>query len=431
MLAREHLAIELRRYDWEDKKLMQWINESDLVSWSKRVDARSLLADMVADLIRATIADATRFRFPGGDVGQIRGWDGDLETTNSVAFIPAGKSKWEFGVGAGASKASGDYEKRTNATDPAVMKENTLVLVNLEPWDTPRKLLSDWERDRKAEGKWLDVRYVDSVELVHWLDEHPAVAARYAREVLSSAPKVGALSTDEFWEMYSLQFNPRLHEKVVIADRQPMADDLLQKLAGTAQSIMLGAETSEEVVAFAVAAIRLAKPEVRRSLEVRTLIVESESAVRFLSQRSGMIFVTTKDADTMAGVLAQHGPTLSAAIGIQNRKSQISILHRPTASSMSEGFAVMGMDSQSGYELAHRCGRSLTVLRRLIPRGPSPRPEWESKAPMLKPAFLVGGWSANSELDKQILVTLSGLTNYPALESALCQPWHCLTGHWA
>lgn len=398
---------------------MQWINEMDLKKWSKLTNARALLADMVADLIRATITDATRFRFPGGDVGQVRGWDGDLETTDSVSFVPAGKSKWEFGVGAGAAKASSDYDKRSAKTDPAVMKENTLVLVNLEAWDTPRVMLTKWEDERNAEGKWFSVRYLDAVSLVHWLDEHPAVAALYAREVLGNAPKEGALSTDEFWAMYSLQFNPQLNEKVVVADRQAVADDLLQKLVGPAQSIMLGAETSEEVVAFAVAAIRLAKPEVRRSIEIRTLIVETESAARFLSQRSGMTFVTTKNADAMAGVLAECAPTLSAATGMQARKPNIAVLQRPTASSMSEGFVAMGLDRQAGYELAHRCGRSLTILRRLISKGPFPRPAWETSASTLKPAFLAGGWSANSELDKQILESLSGLTDYFALESML------------
>ncbi|XIY76160.1 hypothetical protein AB2I50_18115 [Escherichia coli] len=69
---------------------MQWIDEKDLVTWAKRTDARALLVDMVADLIRATIPDANRyrFRFPGGDVGQVRGWDGDLETVEAVGFIP-------------------------------------------------------------------------------------------------------------------------------------------------------------------------------------------------------------------------------------------------------------------------------------------------------------------------------------------------------
>lgn len=405
-----------------ETELVQWINEQDLMKWAKLLNARTLLADMVADLIRATITDASRYRFPGGSVGQVRGWDGDLETSNAVSFVPAGKSKWEFGVGgAGASKASADYNKRS---DPAktpleVMRENTLIVVNLGVWDTPKEKLAEWEDERRAEGKWLDVQYFDAVKLVHWLDEYPAVAALYAREVLNSAPKDGALSTDEFWDKYSRQFKHQLHEKVVVADRQDVAEQLLQKLTGPAQSIMIGAETQEEVVAFAVATIRLAKPEVRRSIEVRTLIVETESAARFLSQRRGMIFVTTSGADDMAGVLAEHAPTLSAATGAQVRKPNIAVLKRPTASSMSEGFVAMGLDRQEGYELAHRCGRSLTILRRQFSKGPYPHPQWESNASTLKPAFLAGGWSATTKLDTQILETLSGYTEYSEFERLL------------
>lgn len=400
---------------------MQWINEKDLKRWAERTDARALLTDMVADLIRATVTDASRFRFPGGDVGQVRGWDGDLETTDRISFVPDKKSKWEFGVGAGAAKATADYNKRsdTNKVSATVMKESILVLVNLEAWDTPREMLAKWENERIAEGKWRSVRYIDAISLVHWLDEHPAVAALYARNVLANAPKDGALSTDEFWDKYSRQFNPQLNEKVVVADRQAVADDLLQKLLGPAQSIMLGAENDEEVIAFAVAAIRLAKPEVRRSIEVRTLVVETESAARFLSQHSNMTFITTKGANEMAGVLAARAPTLSAATGTQARKPNTLSLQRPTASSMSEGFVAMGLDQQTGYELAHRCGRSLTILKRLISKGPSARPAWESNTLTLKPAFLAGGWSANTKLDKDILQSLSGLTNYSELESIL------------
>lgn len=200
---------------------MQWIDEKNLATWAKRTDARALLIDMVADLIRATIPDADRyrFRFPGGDAGQLRGWDGDLEAAEAVGFVPAGKSKWEFGAGAGAAKASNDYEKRTGKTAPEVMAENVLVLVNLEAWDTPREMLTKWEDERKAEGKWRDVKYIDAVTLVHWLDSNPAVAAKYARNVLGNAPKEGALSTDEYWDEFSSQFSPRLNEMVVIGDR--------------------------------------------------------------------------------------------------------------------------------------------------------------------------------------------------------------------
>lgn len=396
---------------------MQWIDEAGLAIWAKRLGARAYLPDLIADLIRASIADASRFRFPGGDIAQLRGWDGSLETAEATTFVPAGKSKWEFGSGAGAGKASLDYDKRTGNTSADEMAENTLMLVNLECWDTPRELITAWENDRKAQNKWKDVRYLDGVELVHWLDLHPAVAALYAREVLQNAPKDGAFSTDEFWDMYSTQFKPRLHETVVISDRQAVADDLLRKLVGPAQSIMLGAETAIEVVAFAIAAIRLAKPEVRRAIEVRTLIVESETAARFLSTHTNLTFITTKAGDTMSGLLASKGPTLSAATGVQARKHEA--LRRPSASSMVDGFIEMGLAREEGYELAHRCGRSLTILQRLISNQPYQAPEWVQQASDLKPAFLAGGWSANLELDKAILKDLSGLSDYAALERVL------------
>ena len=79
---------------------MQWIDEAGLSAWAKRLDARAYLPDMIADLIRASITDASRFRFFGGDAAQLRGWDGNLETAEEAKFVPAGKSKWEFGSGA-------------------------------------------------------------------------------------------------------------------------------------------------------------------------------------------------------------------------------------------------------------------------------------------------------------------------------------------
>ena len=265
------------------------------------------------------------------------------------------------------------------------MADNTLVLFNLECWDTPREKLTEWEDARIAEGKWRAVKYIDAVTLIHWLDRHPAVAARYARDVLNSAPKEGALSTDEFWAEYSLQFNPQLNEKLLIGDRKEAADELVARFFGPAQSIMLGAETSEDVVAFAVAAIRTADPEKRRLLEARTLVVQTDNAARFLSQHSNLIFITIKGAEPLAGVLAEKGVTLSAATGVQARKHQI--LQRQTASSMADGFVSMGLELDAGYELAQRCGRSLTILKRLIPRGTAPRPEWLEHAVALKPAF--------------------------------------------
>lgn len=396
---------------------MQWIDEKALETWATFLNAREMLMSMLADLIRMTIDDASRFRFPSGEVSQLRGWDGDLETEEARGFVLKGKSKWEFGTGPGASKANSDYEKRTNQTPAAEMAENTLVLVNLGCWDTPTKKISEWEDDRKKEGKWKDVRYLDGVSLVQWLKEHPAIAARFARNVLKTAPQEGALSTDEYWEEFSTQFKPQLSEKLVIADRQQEADGLIARLRGGAESFMLGAETSEDVIAFAVAAIRSAEPDVRASLESRTLIVRTEAAARFLAMKSKMVFIATGASEPLAGVLAKNCPTLSAATGAQAKRGPM--LKRPTASGMVPGFIEMGLDHGQGYELAHRCGRSLTILKRLIKNAPVADPAWVGQASALKPALLAGGWSSDLAADCEVLKELGGYASYGALEGIL------------
>ena len=396
---------------------MQWIDEKALEAWATRLNAREMVMAMLADLIRMTIDDATRFRFPSGEVSQLRGWDGDLETTEAKGLVPEGKSRWEFGTGPGEPKASFDYKKRTNQTPAAEMAENTLVLVNLGCWDTPTKKIPEWEDDRRREGKWKDVRYLDGVSLSQWLKDHPAIAARYARNVLGTAPQEGALSTDEYWEEFSTQFKPQISEKLVIADRQQEADALISRLCGPADSFMLGAETSEEVIAFAVAAIRSAAPAVREYLESRTLIVRTEAAARFLAMRTKMVFIATGAAESLAGVLAKNCSTLSAATGAQAKRGQM--LKRPTASGMVVGFIEMGLDHGQGYELAHRCGRSLTILKRLIKNAPVADPVWVSQASALKPALLAGGWSSDLAADCDVLKELGGYATYGALEGIL------------
>lgn len=396
---------------------MQWIDENGLETWATFLNAREMLIAMLADLIRMTIDDASRFRFPSGEVSQLRGWDGDLETTEAKGFVPEGKSKWEFGTGPGATKANSDYEKRTNQTPAAEMSENTFVLINLGCWDTPTKKISEWENDRSKEGKWKAVRYLDGVSLVQWLKDHPAIAARYARNVLKTAPQEGALSSDEYWEEFSTQFKPQLSERLVIADRQQEADELIARLRGQPESFMLGAETSEEVIAFAIAAIRCTEPAVRDSLESRTLIVRTEAAARFLAMKSSMVFIAIGAAESLAGVLAKNCPTLSAATGAQAKRGPR--LKRPTASGMVPGFIEMGLNHGQSYELAHRCGRSLTILKRLIKNTPVADPAWVGQSSELKPALLAGGWSSDLASDCEILKELGGYATYGALEGIL------------
>ncbi|WP_342612997.1 hypothetical protein [Burkholderia ambifaria] len=397
---------------------MLWISDEDLRTWSRRTDARELFVDLVGDLIRATVSDVRKFRFPGQSAGTLRGFDGDLETTEPVGRVPGGHSKWEFGTTpTGKGKAQSDYAKRTGNTPGNVMAENAFVMLNLHNWDTPTEPLVNWVAEKNQEKKWREVHFIDGTGLQKWLEEKPAVAARYARNVLGKAPKNGALSTDEFWERFSTSFKPALTEAMLLCDRNETARQLLDVLAGAPQNFTIAAESAEEVVAFAVAVIRTAPPEIRMTLEAKTMIVETLEAAQFLQGARDMVFLVWKGAEPLASALGQRGPTLTAATGLQRKRQGLPLLDRPSASAMAEAMGSMNIERQEAYDLATKCGRSLIILRRLQPAAGIAEPaEWGSMAKALKPALLAGGWTTDSQLDKEVVASLGGGTDYLAVE---------------
>lgn len=135
------------------------------------MDSRTMMAALVGDLVRASSPSRSFFRFPNGDKGQLRGFDGDLEVDAALNYVPGGMSKWEFGVSDGLAKAESDFARKTASTQEEIRSKNTLVLVTPRSWDTPRETLAAWLEEKKGAGQWLDVRYIDGVQLEHWLEE--------------------------------------------------------------------------------------------------------------------------------------------------------------------------------------------------------------------------------------------------------------------
>lgn len=218
---------------------MKWITATNLQQWGARLDARSLLVELVADLIRASNPSLTHFRFPVGDKGQVRGFDGNLESSEQTAYVPKGQSIWEFGVSPGIGKAQSDFEKRNAETTSEIKKLNTLVLVNLNAWNTPKTKLPDWLAGLKKKSEWADIKYIDGSQLESWLDNHPAVAARYAKNVLGIQPQ-GVQGIEEYWNSYSTRFKPTLLPEVLLCERESHVKQLLDCFRGGPQLIMVG-----------------------------------------------------------------------------------------------------------------------------------------------------------------------------------------------
>jgi hypothetical protein len=361
---------------------LKWISARDLEQWSKVISARDVLPAMVADLIRASAQDIASFRFLSDDKGQVRGFDGHLEAAGSPRFVPDGVSIWEFGVSEGVRKANSDYQKRVKQVSPEERANITFVFVTLQTWDSPRQKLQDWESGKRKRNEWKDVRYIDGMKLEHWLDEHPAVAAQYARTVLGVFPILGVLGTDEFWNDYSDCFTSQLTEDVLLCEREKQAENLLTQLGKETGQITICADSPDEVIAFAIASIRKADPQVKTYLEARTLIIESDEAARFLCQKRGLVFFPRGQAHNFAGRFAQSGPTL-VAIGADRPNQNHETLLRPSSSNLGKAIATMGFEDDKAYDLARKCGRSITVLRRRLAGSAAPKPEWMTDGRML------------------------------------------------
>lgn len=400
---------------------MKWITALDLQRWAETVRAREQFPALIGDLIRASVDGIDRFRFPSGDKSQVRGFDGVLSTDTSSKFVPEGDSIWEFGVNKGAlQKWTSDYAKRTASTPDAIRDASTFVFVSPWTWDSPGNELATQVASKKAEGLWKDVRCIDGSQLETWLGECPAVAAYYAKTALNTLPVRGVRSSEQVWEEYANRFSPMLSESVVSCGRNKQADDIRATLLGGPSVTTLVADSPDEALAFVVASVRTAEPEVRAYLESRLLLISDVEAARTLVGRSDLVLLLADEAVNVAGAVGAYAPVVVGA-GRDIKGRSFSVLERPSTDALAKALQESGIDEARARLLAHSCGRSVTILERRIPSGAPRNPVWLDQADLLVPAAIAGGWDSSYVEDRRIIAELAQGKSYSQYESELCR----------
>lgn len=391
----------------ERRQALKWITALQLEQWADALQSRVQIPGLVADLIWATSPKIRRIRFPQGDKGQVRGFDGYLDADSTSPFVPDGRSIWEFGTsGVGKTKANADYDKRTAEVSADERADTTLVLVTPRTWNDTSEKVEDWLAGKNASGDWKGVVYLESALLEDWLSKCPAVASRWAKFELEIVPPAGMLSTEEFWQSFSTRFQPALVEDVLLAGREKQAEELLQKLRQEGGRLAYSADTTDEVIAFTVAAIRSAPEPVRQYLESRTLIVDTADAANALLSKSGLIYLPRNTACECVGQMLLRGPTVVSA-GADDKTHGHIELRRPSSRELGIAIAKMGMTEDQGYEAARICGRSLAVLARQYPSGTAVKPKWLDDTKPLIPVMLAGAWASDIEEDQSIISSLT------------------------
>ncbi|MDZ4319731.1 MAG: hypothetical protein U1A07_12990, partial [Phenylobacterium sp.] len=330
-------------------------------------------------------------------------------TTSEKAsdYVPAGEAGWELSaqrIGV-AQKIAKDYKKRTDNPAPLDPATSTCIFVTLHHW--PQK--DEWAKAQITAGPWKDVRVYDADDLVHWIEQTPAVGLWLATR-LDKRPK-GTRELDEVWEEWSLATQWPLTADLVLSDRDQDAAEVMRWLRGEPSVLSLQATTSEEVVAFFHAAIGELPDDLAQAYRARCLVATSAAAARALADAPApLILVLTEPDPGLARKLAARGHfVLQAYDEAPTPRGEVRVLERPSREGIANALEDAGIAEPRAKALARDSARNLAVLRRLLPGAPGRLPKWAQEVPphALLAALMAGGWDDQAEADKARLSELA------------------------
>ena len=397
--------------------LMRWITATDLAQWGERRDGQSGMPELLRRLIFATLGPAAKVTFPSDESVQYPGWDGRCTTDDGAGYVPAGNSVWEIGAQRTGirGKAEEDYQKRS--ADPLDVDPAQATFVFVTPQRFSGKEV--WSGEKRASGPWRDVQVIDADDLVHWLETCPAVAQWLA--VLVRRRPRGLRNLYEVWDEWCRATRIPLTADIMLTDRDEEAAEILKWLNGPPGELAIQAGSVDEAIAFLRATLDPLPDSYRLAYEGRCLVVADPDTARELVGIGSPLIIVLQGAEAgLAQRLVADGHHVYAAYGPEVRSvSNVRELARPWRHNLKMALSRMGVTDEDAHRLSKGSGRSLTVLRRLMPAAPMYFPRWASEAlPDLIVAMLAGGWDEKSVADRKVIADLAGRT-YEQIEERL------------
>ncbi|WP_293104210.1 hypothetical protein [Moorena sp. SIOASIH] len=381
----------------------QWVDATDLNLWANRRDAQARLPQLLRRLIHATVQQPQRVVFSAGDSVQMAGWDGIVDAPEGNSFVPNGYSVWELGVKKGVKgKADGDYDKRVKNALGVIPAETTFVFVTLRRWTKKDK----WEKEKKSERIWADVRAYDADDLEQWLEKAHGVHAWLAR-LMGKWPEE-AQDISSFWDDWKNYTSPAMNTQLHLAGREEEVENVHNWLQGEASKLTIQADTPEEAIAFFAAVIHQMPEAQNVNYLSRCIIVQNESSWRyFASTQESLILIPAFEQPKF--LPKEHHILIPIGRDISRPKAGL-VLSRPNKTDFRQALVDMGLSEERADNLIKNSKRNLNVLRRLIAVAPEIHtPDWakSENARSLITVLLAGAWDESKEGDKEVIAQLA------------------------
>jgi excisionase family DNA binding protein len=216
-----------------------------LDAWAASRAAEELLPALVGRLLDGT-AGVRGVHVRTGDGIRVRGWDGIVEDSSGMPWVPAGPSAWEFGAGGDPGrKADDDYMSRTSKPLEVEPSVTTFVFVTPRRWPGARA----WEHARRAEGRWRNICALDADDLAAWLRSQPSTHVWFSEQV--GLQLLDVLTLSQWWERFRRQTEPPIPPELLLAGRHQVAGELLSVVQRNAPSVVyVRAASTNEAIAF-------------------------------------------------------------------------------------------------------------------------------------------------------------------------------------
>ena len=384
------------------------IKARQIEGWAEgHLDARAHLPVLLRRLVHSTGDGLGRVDFPGYDNAERKGTDGIMESGAATAWIPVGKSYWEFGVNKNPqAKAERDYAARVASVPAAERAQSTFAFVTPRNWSGKEA----WLKEKNALNEWKGVRVFDASDLEQWLEESIPAQIWLAQEL--GMPVAGYKTLDHCWERWAAGSEPRMTPEIFapsIATHSKAFKEWLAK--DGAKPLIVAADSRDEALAFL--ACMFEQTDTESKSKDLAAVFESPETLRTLAPSSFPFIpiVTTDEAEReLVTVYRNHHSIVIRPRNAVESEPDIALdLLRYDA--FEKALAAMNISGDAVERLARESGQSSTILRRRLSRIDAIKsPLWakdSDTAGALIPMMLIGAWNAKAKADTEILSVLA------------------------
>lgn len=394
------------------------IKANQIEDWiDHNIAARSRLAVLLRTLVHSTGMGLSQVEFPGNDDAERPGWDGFVEASEDSAWIPEGRSGWEFGTNENVKgKADNDFEKSMKALDEDERKQTIFIFVTPRRW--PGK--KEWVKEQKERNIWRDVRAYDSSDLEQWIEQSLPGQAWFANETHIPAQDVRSL--DRCWSDWANvstpPLSPLLFSSAIAATKRTMLSRLSKQPDGPT---IIAADSTEEALAF-LAQLLSDRGEKLAEYRDRVLVFDKPGVLPRLAE-GAQAFIPVAHTREVERELAPYAKSMHTVVIYPRNAATVEAhitLEPANYGTFDKALEEMGKDRDAIQRLSAESGRSLTVLRRRLANVEAVRmPHWAADpeiAKRLVPFLFVGAWQSTNEADRVGLSLLAGGCAYDELE---------------